>query len=62
MGVGFGGDGYPRLRVTLLEVPFKVADRLFAGGHDAALCGRWNLVHLIRLPWRSAVHPVPVRW
>lgn len=30
-------------------------------GHDAALCGRWNLLHLIRLPLRLAVQPVPVR-
>jgi hypothetical protein len=59
--VGFGGDGYPGAGVAFLEVVLKVAER-FVEGHDAALSGRWNLLHLMRLPVRRAVQPVPVRW
>jgi hypothetical protein len=54
------GDGYLRVRVAVLQVLLKAADRLLAC-HDAALSGRRNLLHLIRVPLRVAVQPVPVR-
>lgn len=58
--LAFAGDGYPRCWVAALQGLLKFPDLPLAS-HDAALSDRWNLVHLTRLPWRSAVQPVPAR-
>ena len=42
------GDGYLRMRVAVLQGWLKFADR-FVAGHGAALSGRWNLLHLVRV-------------